>query len=239
MNRRVAMFFDALYQPYASNRFPLAARNGMVATSSNLASAAGLEALRKGGNAVDAAVATAAALTVVEPTSNGLGSDAFALVWIKDDEKLYGMNSSGKAPKNISAEKVLAQVPDGQMPKHEWLPVMVPGAVSGWEALNKRFGRLPLAECLEPAIRYAEDGYPITPMLTKMWRKCTERYHRMFDGKPEFQEYFHVFTKDGKPYEFGDIVKLPFHAKSLKLIAEQGRDVFYNYITALRADSFF
>lgn len=221
------MFFDALYQPYASNRFPLAARNGMVATSSNLASAAGLEALRKGGNAVDAAVATAAALTVVEPTSNGLGSDAFALVWIKDDEKLYGMNSSGRAPKNISAEKVLARVTDGKMPKHGWLPVMVPGAVSGWAALSERFGKLSLAECLEPAIRYAKDGYPITPLLTKAWKGCTETYHRLFGDRPEFKEYFRVFTKDGKPYEFGDIVKLPDIAKSLKLIAEQGRDVFY------------
>ena len=144
----------------------------MVATSSNLASAAGLEALRKGGNAVDAAVATAAALTVVEPTSNGLGSDAFALVWIKDDEKLYGMNSSGRAPKNISAEKVLARVTDGKMPKHGWLPVMVPGAVSGWAALSERFGKLSLAECLEPAIRYAKDGYPITCRLLCAWLRA-------------------------------------------------------------------
>ena len=110
------MNFDTLYQPYHSNRFCVTARNGMVATSSNLATAAGLEALKKGGNAVDAAIATAAALTGVEPTSNGLGSDAFALVWINDDEKLYGMNSSGRAPKNLTAEKALAQAPDGVMP---------------------------------------------------------------------------------------------------------------------------
>ena len=221
------MNFDTLYQPYSSNRYCVTALNGMVATGSALASSAGLEVLRKGGNAVDAAVATAAALTVTEPTSNGLGSDSFALVWINADSKLYGMNSSGRAPKNISADKVLARVPDGKMPKHGWLPVMVPGAVSGWEALNRRFGKLPLAECLAPAIRYAEDGYPIPPMLTKLWKKCLEDYRRMFGDRPEFKEWFRVFTKDGEAYGFGDIVRLPDHAKSLRLIAEQGRDVFY------------
>lgn len=221
------MNFDPLFQPYSSNRYCVAAKNGMVATGSNLAAAAGIEMLHRGGNAVDAAVATAAALTVVEPTANGLGSDSFALIWMRDAGELRGMNSSGPAPENISAEKVLERVSDGRMPRHGWLPVTVPGAVSGWEAMNRRFGRLSLAECLEPAIRYAEDGYPITPMLSRLWRKCTEGYFRIFGESPEFREWFRVFTNGGKPYEFGDTVRLPDHARSLKLIAEQGRDVFY------------
>ena len=131
--------FDPNFQPYPSNRYCVTARNGMVASGSNLATATGLEVLRKGGNAVDAAVATAAALTVVEPTANGLGSDSFALVWIKD--KLYGLNSSGYSPKNITLEKVLEKYPDGKMPTHGWTPVMVPGAVKSWPTLVKRFGK--------------------------------------------------------------------------------------------------
>ncbi|MBQ1511959.1 MAG: gamma-glutamyltransferase, partial [Erysipelotrichaceae bacterium] len=170
----------------------------MVCTGSNLATAAGLEVLRKGGNAVDAAVATAAALTVVEPTANGLGSDSFALVWIHDDSKLYGLNSSGYSPKNISLEEVKAKSEDGTMPKFGWTPVMVPGAVKAWPTLVKRFGKLSLKEDLEPAIRYAEEGYPLSPMLAAMFERSTMLFHQRFDGKPEFDEWFRVFTKNGE-----------------------------------------
>lgn len=155
--------FDPLYQPYASNRYCVTARNGMVCSGSNLATAAGLEVLRKGGNAVDAAIATAACLTVVEPSCNGLGSDAFAIVWMKD--KMYGLNSTGYAPSDISIEKVKAQVTDGKMPVFGWTPVTVPGAPKAWAALNERFGNLSLEEDLTPAIRYAEEGYHLSPML--------------------------------------------------------------------------
>ena len=118
------MKFDGMFQPYASNRYTVTAKNGMVCTGSNLAASAGLEVLQKGGNAIDAAVATAAALTVTEPTANGLGSDSFALVWVKD--KLYGLNSSGYSPKNISLKVVLEKSEDGKMPIYGWTPVMVP-----------------------------------------------------------------------------------------------------------------
>ncbi len=217
--------FDPNFQPYPSNRYCVTARNGMVASGSNLATAAGLEVLRKGGNAVDAAVATAAALTVVEPTANGLGSDSFALVWIKD--KLYGLNSSGYSPKNITLEKVLAEYPDGKMPTHGWTPVMVPGAVKSWPTLVKRFGKLSLAEDLAPAIRYASEGFPLSPMLSQMWERSTQIFHKRFDGRKEFAEWFRVFTNNGESYHFGDIVKLPDHAKTLKLIAETDADAFY------------
>ena len=177
--------FDPTYQPYPSIRYPVYARNGMVCTSSSLATAAGLEILRKGGNAVDAAVATAACLTVVEPTANGMGSDSFALVWMKDDHKLYGLNSSGYSPRNISIEKVLAdhRDADGKMPTHGWTPVMVPGAPKAWATLNRRFGRLPLTEVLAPAIRYASEGYPMTPNVAVMWNKAFRKF-KASSGRP-------------------------------------------------------
>jgi len=218
------MEFDAMYQPYASNRYCIAAKRGMVATGSNLASAAGLEVMQKGGNAIDAAVATAAALTVVEPTANGLGADSFALVYVKD--KLYGLNSSGYSPKNLSAEILRGQGLT-EMPKFGWKPVMVPGAVKSWPTLVERFGRLSLQEDLAPAIRLAEQGYAVGPMLGSMWERSTSLFHQRFDGQSPFDEWFRVFTKNGESYHFGDIVKLPNHAKTLKLIAATNADAFY------------
>lgn len=218
------MIFDELAQVYPSNRYCITAKNGIVATGSNLASAAGLEILKKGGNAIDAAIATAAALTVVEPTANGIGSDAFALVYMKD--KLYGLNASGHAPKDISIDKVKALGHD-KMPTHGWLPVMVPGAPKAWAALSKRFGALPLIECLKPAITYAKEGYPLSPLLAKMFEASTRRFNELFKDKPEFDEWFKVFTKDHKSYHFADIIKLKDHAKTLTLIGESEAKAFY------------
>ena len=219
------MKFDELKQNYASNRYCITARNGMVATGSALASAAGLEILKKGGNAVDAAVATAAALTVVEPTANGLGSDAFALVWMKD--QLYGLNASGYSPYDISLADARKRVEGGKMPTHGWIPVMVPGAVKGWKALIERFGNLSLAEVLAPAIAYAEEGYPLSPLLAKMWERSTQIFHERFSGKPEFDEWFRTFTKNGESYHFGEMVTLKNHARTLRLLAETNTDAFY------------
>lgn len=218
--------FDPMFQPYASNRYCVTARNGMVCSGSNLATAAGLEVLKKGGNAVDAAIATAACLTVVEPTANGIGSDAFAIVWMKD--KLHGLNSTGYAPSKISIEKVKEQTGNDQMPVYGWTPVTVPGAPKAWAALNERFGALSLEEDLAPAIRYAEEGYPLSPMLASMFQRATDRYHQLFDGKPEHAEWFRVFTKeDGQAYHFGDMLRLPDHAKTLRLIAKTKAKAFY------------
>ena len=217
------MNYDVLNQPYVSNRYCVSARNGMVSTGSALASAAGIEILRKGGNAVDAAVATAAALTVVEPTANGLGSDAFAIVWMKDH--LYGLNGSGYSPYDISLKKVKKE--HCEMPVYGWTPVTVPGAVKSWKNLIERFGALSLKEDLEPAIRYAEEGYPLSPLLAASWKNAVKKFHAQFDGKREFAEWFRVFSNDGAPYEFGDIVTLKDHAKTLRLIAASNTDAFY------------
>ena len=217
--------FDSFYQPFSSNRYCITAKNGMVATGSALASAAGLEVLKKGGNAVDAAVATAAALTVVEPTNCGLGSDSFALVWIKD--QLYGLNSSGYSPANAALEEMKRRCPDGKIPRRGWLPVMVPGAVKSWPTLLHRFGKLSLQEDLAPAIRYAQEGYPLSPLLGRLWAQSVHAFRSELGDKPEFQEWFRVFTKQGEPYRFGDIVQLPDHARTLRLIADTDADAFY------------
>lgn len=132
-----------LFHPHPSQRMTVFAQKGMVATSQPLAAQAGLQILKNGGNAIDAAIATAAALTVLEPTSNGIGSDAFALVWTNG--KLHGLNASGRSPKNISIEAVKERGYD-KMPKYGWIPVNVPGAPGAWAELSERFGKLPLTE---------------------------------------------------------------------------------------------
>ena len=219
------MIFDPLNQPFTSNRYCVTAAGGMCATGSNLAAAAGIEIMDRGGNAVDAAVAMAAALTVVEPTANGLGADSFALVWIRD--QLYGLNSSGYSPSNISLEKALAKCPDGKMPRYGWLPVMVPGAVRSWPTLLKRFGRLSLKEVLEPAVRYAEGGFPVPPLTCYLWARAADQYKKHCGNDPVFREWFHTFTNNGAAWKYGEIVRLPDHARTLRLIADTDGDAFY------------
>ena len=218
------MNFDPLYLPYPSTRYPIYAREGMVAASSPQASAAGLNALRAGGNAVDAAVAAAAALTVVEPTANGIGSDAFAIVW--SGGKLHGLNASGKSPANITIEKLLALKPGlREMPTFGWIPVMVPGAPSAWAALNGRFGKLPLTAVMEPAIRYARDGYPISPNLSNGFAKTAARLRN--EGGPVYDEWFRTFLPGGEIPRAGEILVLKNHAQTLEAIAETKAEAFY------------
>ena len=219
------MNFDCFDQLYPSSRYPVMARRGMVCTGSALASSAGLEILRQGGNAIDAAIATAAALTVVEPAANGLGSDAFAIVWHKNE--LFGLNSSGFAPEAISADRIKAQ---GQtsMPTFGWTPVTVPGAVKAWKSLNERFGKLTLAQCLVPASRYAEEGYPCPPVLSHYWRVAYDQYRKEFAGKPEFDEWFKTFAPEGCAPQPGDVITLKNHAKTLREIGETQTESFYH-----------
>lgn len=221
------MPFDPLYNPYPSLRYPLYARRGMVATGSPQAAAAGLDALKKGGNAVDAAVATAAALTVTEPTANGIGSDAFALVWMEKEQKLYGLNASGWAPRDISIDKALSKgAQDGRMPTYGWTPVMTPGAPGAWAALQKRFGKLSLEASMAPAIDYAENGYPAGPGLARMWQLAARKFEPM-RGDRVFSGWFDTFLRDGSAPEAGDLIKLPDHARTLHLIAESAGEAFY------------
>lgn len=218
------MKFNPMDMPYASKRIPLSGRNGVVATSSALAADAGLEILKKGGNAVDAAIATAACLTVVEPTANGIGSDNFTLVWMK--EKLYGLNSNGPSPQGISLEDVRKR--GDSMPVHGWTPVTVPGAPKGWAELSRRFGNLSLTECLQPAIRHAENGFPVAANVAHAWRSAYEKYKEIFGDKAEHEEWFNTFTFDGRPPEAFQIITLPHHGETLRKIGESMGEAFYS-----------
>ena len=217
------MNFDYLYHPYQSQRNTVIAKKGMVATSQPLAAQAGLEILKKGGNAIDAAIATAAALTVVEPTSNGIGGDAFALVWIKGE--LHGLNASGPAPQSISIEAVKNRGHEA-IPTYGVLPITVPGAPSAWSELSKRFGKLPLTDVLAPAIRYAEEGYPVSPILGKYWSIAHEKFKGLFQTD-EFQPWFDTFAPDGRAPAIGEMWSSQGHADTLRSIAETNGESFY------------
>lgn len=225
------MNFNPFEKRFPSKRNPVYSNTGMVATSQPFAAQAGAEILRKGGNAVDAAVATAAALTVVEPTSNGIGSDAFAIVWMKD--KLYGLNASGPSPADISIDKVKDNGHD-VMPKFGFTPVTVPGTPKAWARLIERFGKMSLAEVLAPAVRLAEEGYPISPTLGHNWRRA----HGVYKGldTPVFEEWVKTFSIDGQPPKVGQVMKLKNHGKTLRAIGESNGDVFYSGEIADRID---
>ena len=230
--------FNPLTQKYRSERFPIYAARGMVCCSSPMASAAGLEALRRGGNAVDAIVSAASALTVVEPTDNGLGADAFAILWSEKDQKLYGLNASGPSPMLASPEAVLSRGLDlqGKMPPLGWTPVMVPGAVKGWAALTGRFGKRTLRENLSEAVHYAREGYAVSPNIANNWQNALSQYRNLLKGE-EFRAWFNTFTFDGEAPEFGDLVKLPHHADTLEKIGETDSDALYFGELADRIDA--
>ncbi len=215
---------NPLLYPYNSKRTCMYGKKGIVATSQPLAAQAGLEIMKKGGNAIDAAIATAACLTVVEPTSNGIGSDAFALVWVKGE--LYGLNASGYAPKAISIAE-LKKRGFKEIPRFGMIPVTIPGTPSGWAKLSKRFGKLPLTEVLRPAIRYAREGYPLSPVLGYHWQRAFEIYKKYLSGE-EFDEWFKTFAPNNRAPKIGEIWKSENHAKTLELIAKTNSAAFYH-----------
>lgn len=221
------------HYPYPSQRMTVYAKNGAVATSQPLAAAAGLEVLRKGGNAVDAAVAAAATLTVVEPTSNGIGGDAFALVWTGG--RLHGLNASGPAPQLLTPEVVKGEGLES-MPVYGWLPVTVPGVPAAWAALVERWGKLSLEQVLQPAIRYAEEGYPLSPVLADYWHRAVRTAEKRWRGEL-FREWFRLFAPEGRAPRIGEIWRSPAHARTLLQIAETGAKSFYRGELAERIDA--
>jgi gamma-glutamyltranspeptidase / glutathione hydrolase len=227
------MHFDALYYPYPSRRSTVFGARGMVATSQPLAAQAGLDILKQGGNAVDAAVATAACLTVLEPTSNGIGGDAFALVWSKD--RLHGLNASGPAPQAISGDLV-REAGHTTMPKYGWIPVNVPGAPAAWAELNRRFGRLPLTEVLQAAIEYADRGFPVSPVISKLWKLAYQNYRAQAGA--EFGSWFDTFAPAGRAPRAGELFRSPAHARTLQEIARTQAESFYRGALAERIDAY-
>lgn len=177
----------------------------------------------KGGNAIDAAVATAACLTAVEPTSNGIGGDAFALVW--SGGKLHGLNASGPAPASISAGTI-EKIQNHGIPKHGWIPVTVPGIPSAWSALSKRFGRLSLSEALAPAAAYAYEGHSVAPTVAKHWEEAYQAYKIAL--KDDFFRYwFDTFAPSGRAPKAGELWSSPAHGKTLQDIGETNAESFY------------
>ena len=200
--------------PYRSQRMPILARN-VVATSQPLAAQAGLQMLAKGGNALDAALATAIALTVVEPTSNGIGSDAFVLVWNKG--RLIGLNGSGKSPRawNYKRFSMLKE-----MPPLGWDAVTVPGAVDAWVKLSQRFGKLPFDELFAPAVEYANNGFIVSPITAARWLDVEQTYL-------DFPEFGRTFLPGGKAPRAGQLFRCQDQARSLTAIAESQGESFY------------
>jgi len=200
--------------PYPSRRSPVLARN-VVATSQPLAAQAGLRMLLKGGNAADAAVAAAIALTVVEPVMNGIGADAFALLW--DGTALHGLNGSGRAPMSWSPERFAGR---DAMPTEGWDAVTVPGAVSAWAAISSRFGRLPFEDLCQPAIDYARDGFLISPVVAKQWEVQVPRLEK----QPGFAE---AFLRNGRVPHAGELFRFPEQALTLQEIGRTRGESFY------------
>ena len=220
-----------------ATRSEVVARHGMVCTSVPLATQVGLEILKRGGSAVDAAIAANATLGLMEPVSNGIGGDLFAIVYSAKENKLYGINGSGRSPLGLSYEQLnteLEKLKRKTIPPRGMLPISVPGAVDAWAELHKKFGKLKLSDDLAPAIRYAEEGFPVTELIAFYWHFSPELYK----GLPG--AFLETYTLDGKgrtPAK-GDIFKNPALAKTLRMIGEKGRDAFYKGEIADKIDAF-
>lgn len=200
--------------PYRSQRMPVMARN-VVATSQPLAAQAGIRMLDRGGNAIDAAIAAAIALTVVEPTSNGIGGDAFALVW--DGQGLVGLNGSGRSPRDLDAVSLLGH---DAMPMLGWDSVTVPGAVASWVSLSDRYGELPFETLFEPAIAYARNGFAVSPITARAWSHAPQRF-------AAFPEFAAAFLPGGRSPQAGELFRFPDQAETLRIIAASRGEDFY------------
>lgn len=216
------MEFDTAYP---SVRQPIHAKN-VVATSQPLAAQAGLQMLQKGGNAADAAIAAAIALTVVEPTSNGIGSDAFAILW--DGSKLHGLNASGRAPAGWTPERFANQA---TMPIRGWDTVTVPGAVSAWERISSAHGRLPFEQLFVPAIRYAREGYPVSPIIANSWTRAAQ----VLADEPGFAD---CFLTCGNAPKAGELFRSEEMASTLEEIAKTRGESFYRGALAQKLVNF-
>jgi gamma-glutamyltranspeptidase / glutathione hydrolase len=240
-------FFSGNLQIYAqidritgknfATRSEVLATHGMVCTSVPAATEVGIEILKRGGSAVDAAIAANATLGLMEPVSNGIGGDLFAIVYSAKENKLYGINGSGRSPLGLSYDAMkseLAKLHSETIPPRGMLPISVPGCVDAWAELHKKFGKLKLSDDLAPAVRYAEEGFPVTDLIAYYWAFGPGLYK----GLPG--AFVETYTLDGKERTpgKGDIFKNPDLARTLRLIGEKGRDAFYKGEIADKIDAF-
>src|ERR1700675_4413194 len=220
-----------------ATRSEVLARHGIVCTSVPAATQVGIEILKRGGSAVDAALAANATLGLMEPVSNGVGGDLFAIVYSAKENKLYGINGSGRSPLGLSYEQMKAELDKLKgktIPPQGMLPISVPGTVDAWAELHKKFGKLKLSDDLAPAIKYAEEGFPVTELIAYYWGFGPRIYKDLPGG------FFETYTLDGKgrtPAK-GDIFKNPALAGTLRLVGEKGRDAFYKGEIADKIDIF-
>lgn len=208
--------------PFSFTRQPIYAPSGMVATSQPLAAEVGVSILKEGGNAVDAAIATAVALTVLEPTQNGIGGDAFALLW--DGKKVHGLNSSGRSPALLDRDYLGLKEGDS-MPTYGWPGVTVPGAPRSWIEMHRNFGRLPFRQLFKPAIHYARYGYPIGPVVAEYWRRA-DRIFSQQEG-PEFAPWHDTFMPSGFTPKAGQVWRSEAMAQTLEALADSETQDFY------------
>ncbi len=221
---------DRITGHHFATRSEAMAPNAMAATSQPLATQVALDIMQQGGNAIDAAIAANAVLGLVEPTGNGIGGDLFAIVWDAETQQLYGLNASGRSPQSLTLDYFKQKGLD-KIPARGVLPLSVPGTVDGWFELHEKFGALPMAQVLAPAIEYARQGFPVTEVIAYYF----ERNAEVIGEQPGFAE---VFLKDGKPPQKGERFRNPDLANTLEKIASEGRDVFYRGDIARTIDAF-
>ena len=220
--------------PSISTRSEIIAQRGMVATSQPLATQIGLQILKNGGNAIDAAIAANAAIGLMEPTGNGIGGDLFAIVWHEETKKLYALNASGRSPLGLGYDdliKILDSKEETRIPPYDLLSISVPGAIDGWFSMHEKFGLLPFNEILEEPIWYAENGFPVSEAISNSWQSSARRL------KNQPGSFLETFTINGEGPKKGQIFKNKDLANTYRLLAREGKDAFYKGEIATKIDT--
>lgn len=229
------MAYDRITGADFASRSEVIAPHAMAATSQPLATQIALDIMKQGGTAVDAAIAANAALGLMEPTGNGIGGDLYAIIWDGKTNKIYGLNASGRSPKGLSHKqlaKELKKLGREDLPPYGMLPISVPGAVDGWFEMHQKFGKLPMTQILQPAITYAEQGFPVSELIAYYWDRSVPRL------KDQPGDFVGTFTINGKAPAKGEMFKNPDLAATYKAIATGGRDAFYRGDIAKSIDGF-
>lgn len=227
--------YDRITGKDFASRSEVIAQQAMAATSQPLATQIALDIMKQGGNAIDAAIAANAALGLMEPTGNGIGGDLYAIVWDAKTQKLHGLNASGRSPLSLSYDMLaheLQKLGRSDLPPHGMLPISVPGAVDGWFELHKKFGSLPMADILKPAISYADNGFPVSELIAYYWGRSVPVL------SPQPGDFVGTFTLNGKAPAKGQLFKNPALANTYKALAKDGRDAFYKGDIAVAIDRF-